>query len=117
MTDSEKLAAARDIRELIESSGTDAVLLRKQVGEQLYGSADGTFIDICSFKLEFVPTPPEDIADKVDATASALPDLDIQPEDRVNVNDKSYRVQTVVAESLFGVVTHKTLKLVAIYGS
>ncbi|MHB9037895.1 MAG: hypothetical protein ACYC64_14655 [Armatimonadota bacterium] len=117
MSDSEKAAAAGDVRELIESCGQEAVLLRKQSGEQLYGSDDESFVDVCAFKLEFVRTPPEDIANKIDATASVLPELDVRSEDRVSVGSDSFRVQTVVDELLFGVVTHKTLKLVRLHGS
>jgi hypothetical protein len=116
MSDSEKLAAARDVHELIESCGQEAVLLRKQTGEQLYGSDDESFAEVRSFKLEFVCTPPEDITNKIDAAASVLPDLDINSEDRVQTVDDIYRVQTVVDQMLFGVVTHKTLKLVRLHG-
>ncbi|MCE5314012.1 MAG: hypothetical protein ABFD49_07055 [Armatimonadota bacterium] len=117
MSDSEKAAAAADVRELIESSGQDATLLRAALGERLYGSDDEAFVEVRTFKLEFVPTPQEDIADNVDATASVLPDLDVRCEDRIKVGGDSFRVQTIVDESLFGVVTHKTLKLVRLYAS
>lgn len=117
MSESEKAAAAADVRELIESSGQDATLLRVTSGERLYGSDDEAFVEVSTFKLEFVPTPQEDIADNVDATASVLADLDIRSEDRIKVGGDNFRVQTVVDESLFGVITHKTLELVRLYDS
>ncbi|MHB9037076.1 MAG: hypothetical protein ACYC64_10430 [Armatimonadota bacterium] len=113
----EAACAASDVRALIESSGQTAVLFRCVSGERLYGSDDDPYSEVCTFKLEFVRTPPEDIANKVDATASVFPDLDVRPEDRVLVGGDSFRVQTVVEQSLFGVLTHKTLKLVRLHGS
>jgi hypothetical protein len=46
-----------------------------------------------------------------------LPALDVRPEDRVRSGADVFRVQTVVEERLFGVATHKVLKLVRIHGS
>lgn len=117
MSDSEKISATADVRELIESCGQEAILLRKQAGEQLYGSDDESFVEVCSFRLEFVRTPPEDITNRIDAVASVLPDLDVRSEDRVQIGSGNFRVQTVVEQLLFGVVTHKTLKLVRLHGS
>lgn len=116
MTDSEKASAVSDVRKLIESSGQDAVLLRSVSSEKLYGSDDEEFARVYTFKLEFVPTPQEDIANSVDATANVLPDLDVRVQDRIHIGGDKYRVQTIVEESLFGVMTHKTLKLVQLHG-
>jgi hypothetical protein len=41
----------------------------------------------------------------------------VRPEDRVKSGADVFRVQTVVEERLFGVVTHKVLKLVRQHGS
>lgn len=117
LSDIEKSAAAADVKELITSSGQMAVLLRKQTGEDLYGSDEGEFIEVCTFALEFVATPPIDIAQRADATASVLPELDVRVEDRVRFEGRDFRVQTVVLQSLFGIVTHKMLELVALHGN
>ena len=69
-----------------------------------------------SFKLEFIRTPPKDLAKQVDALASVLPELDVRVEDRVRFAGCDYRVQTVVPQSLFGIVTHAVLELVRLHG-
>ena len=112
LSSAEQAQAASQVRELITSSGQTAVLLRKQEGENLYGTDEGQFAEICSFPLELNQTPPADLAKRIDATASVLPELDVRGTDRVHFAGIEYRVQTVVEESLFGVVTHKTLELV-----
>ena len=117
LSDLEKAAAAGDVGELILASGQVAALLRAAPGERLYGSDDAAFVEVETFPLEFVETPPEDLANKIDATACVLPGLDVRPEDRVQNGADTFRVQTAAAERLFGVVTHKVLKLVRIHGS
>lgn len=116
LSDLEKAAAADDVRELITSSGQTATLLRRQIGENLYGCDEGEFAEVCTFPLEMSETPPVDIAKKADAEASVLPELDVRVEDRVRFVDRSFRVQTVAPQSLFGVLTHKVLELVVFYG-
>ncbi len=115
LSDVEKAAAAGDVRELIISSGQTAALLRKQTGENLYGSDEGEFTEVCTFVLEFIAAPPIDIAKRADAAASVLPELDVRVEDRVRFGGRDYRVQTVADQSLFGVVTHKVLELVKLH--
>ena len=117
LSDPEKDAAAGDVRELILACGQEAALLRAVPGERLYGSDDASFTEVETFPLEFIETPPEDLANKIDAMACVLPALDVRPEDRVRSGADVFRGQTVVAERLFGVVTHKVLKLVRIHGS
>lgn len=112
LSSAEQAEAAAQVRELITSSGQTAVLLRKQEGENLYGTDEAQFAETCAFPLELKQTPPADLAKKIDATASVLPELDVRATDRVRSAGIEYRVQTVVEESLFGVVTHKTLELV-----
>lgn len=116
LTDLEKAAAAADVRALITASGQTAALLRKQTGENLYGSDEGEFTEVCTFDLEFTATPPADIAKRADALACVLPELDVRVEDRVHIQGRDFRVQTVSPQSLFGVVTHKALELVALHG-
>lgn len=116
LTESEKSAAVSQVRELITSCGQTAVLLRKQAGEKLYGSDEGEFVEVCMFPLELTETPPVDIAKRADALASVLPELDVRVEDRVHLQDRDFRVQTVSPQSLFGVLTHKVLELVRLHG-
>lgn len=116
LSDAEKATAAAEVRELITSSGQTATLLRKQVGESLYGSDEGEFAEVCSFPLELSETPPVDIAKRADAAAGVLPELGVRVEDRVRFDGRDFRVQTVSPQSLFGVLTHKVLELVRLYG-
>lgn len=115
LSDVERAAAAADVRELITSSGQTAALLRKQADENLYGSDEGEFTEVCTFLLEMSETPPVDIAKRADAAASVLPELDVRVEDRVRFGGLDYRVQTIADQSLFGVVTHKVLELVKLH--
>ena len=117
MSPSERSDAAGEVRSLILASGQQAMLLRKQPGEDLYGSDDDAFGEIGTFALEIDETPPVDLGRKPDATASVLPELDIQPEDRIRYAGTDYRVQTVSEQQLFGAITHKVLELVKLHGS
>ena len=117
LSDPEKTRAADDVKELILASGQEAMLLRAVSGERLYGSDDAAFEEIGTFSLEFVETPPEDLNNKIDAVACVLPVQDVRPEDRVQTGGDAFRIQTVEEERLFGVITHKVLKLVRLHGS
>lgn len=108
----EQAQAVAQIRDMITSSSQTAVLLRKQEGENLYGTDEGEFAEVCSFPIELNQTPPTDLAKKIDARASVLPELDARATDRIHSAGVEYRIQTVVEESLFGIMTHKTLDLV-----
>ena len=76
LTQGEKSLAAGDVRDLILASDQEADLLRSEPGEQLYGSDDASYAKVGSFPLEFVEIPPEDLGQKIDAVACALPDVD-----------------------------------------
>ncbi len=139
LTDTEKIQAAEDVWDLILASGQEAVLLRSQPGERLYDSDDATYTEAGSSPLEFVEPPPEDLNNKIDAVACVLPDVDIRPEEHLRApacraaeaasevhgrhgrgagrDGGEFRVQTVEENRLFGVVTHKVLKLVRLHGS
>ena len=109
----EQADAGADVRELILASGQTAVLLRANDGERLYGTDDMPYAPVGEpFSLEIIPTPPEDLAQKIDAMACVLPDANVCAEDRLQVAAEVYRVQTVKEERLFGAVTHKVVKLV-----
>jgi hypothetical protein len=115
LNDRDKAAAAGGVREMIEASGQMAILLRRVESENLYGGDDAVYLRVepqVPFPIEFIATPPEDLSNNIDATACVLPQLDIRAEDRLQVGASQYRVQTVVEQNLFGVVTHKVLKLV-----
>lgn len=117
LSDHEKGLVAEDVKALILSSGQVATLLRAVPDERLYGSDDLSFAEVGSFPLEFIETPAEDLAQKIDATAGVLPDQDIRAEDRLEVGADKFRVQAVQEERCFGVVTHQVIKLVRLHGS
>ena len=110
LTEPEKEQAVRDVRELIISSGITASVLRIVPGENLYGSDDQEYAQIATIPVEIVHTPPEDLAGKIDATVSVL------PEDRLQIETVTYRIQTLEEEHFFGATTHKSIKLVKIHG-
>lgn len=116
LSDREKQLVAEDVRDLILSSEQTATLLRSVPGERLYGSDDSSFSEVATFPAELIETPPEDLANKIDATACVLPELDIRTEDRFQLGDDTFRVQTIEEERCFGVVTHKVIKLVRLHG-
>ncbi len=109
----ERAEADAGVCELILASAQTAALLRATTGEQLYGTDDAPCSPVGEpFPLEFVPTPAEDLTQKIDAVACVLPNADVRSEDRVQVGAETYRVQAVKEERLFGTITHKVIKLV-----
>ena len=112
----EEKQAVSSVEKLILGSKQTASLLQAVSNERLYGSDDAKYNEIETFPLELIATPPEDLGQKIDATACVLPDLDIHKEDHLRVNYEEYKVQTVKEEHLFGVLTHKVIKLVHIHG-
>ena len=113
LSTNDQAEAGANVRELILASGQTAVLLRAAEGERLYGTDDMPYAPVGDpFSLEFIPTPPEDLAQKIDATACVLAGSEVCAEDRLQVGAEVYRVQTVKEERLFGAVTHKAVKLV-----
>ena len=92
LTDQEKEQAVKDVRDLIVSSGITATVLRIVPGENLYGSDDQEYSPIGSITVEIVHTPPEDLAGKIDATVSVLPETDVLPEDRLQIETVTYRI-------------------------
>lgn len=112
LTEAELKDAAREIEKIILSSRQTAVVQRALAGEKLYATDDGQFIEVGQIAVELLPTSPEDLSGKIDATVAMLPSEDIRTEDRLVIADTVYRVQTVVAEHLFGTVTYQTAKLV-----
>ena len=86
------------------------------VGNSFFGGDGNTHTDAAEpFPLEFVPLKPIDLTQKIDATASIMSDQDIVAEDQIECDGVRWRVQSVDYERCFGVVTHKTIKLVRIH--
>lgn len=115
LTDKEKAQSAADVRELILASGQQATLSRCAPGEQLFGHEDEAFAEVGTLPVELNRTPPDRLPGDIDAVASARPEADVRAQDRLEIEGETYRVQTVVAERLFGVLTHKVLRLVRIH--
>jgi len=104
-----------DVRALICGSGQEGTILRRETGENLYGHDEGQFNEVGTIPLELNRTPPDDLPGDIDAVASVLTEADVRAEDRLLAEGEAYRVQAVVEERLFGVVTHKSLRLVKLH--
>jgi len=115
LSESERAQAAAEVRALIESCGQGAEVFRAVAGERLYSSDPEGRTSLGTIALEFVADPPEDLGQKIDATASVLPDADVLAEDEIRFGGVAYRVQSVQEERLFGTLTHKTLALVRLH--
>ena len=105
---------AREIARMIVSFNQSAQVWRKDPSDEaLYGGDDVPYVAAGGpIWIELVTLTPEDISNKIDARASVLPGAGVVEEDRLQIGDVLYRVQTVDPQNHFGVVTHKTLKLV-----
>jgi hypothetical protein len=117
VTESERAQAVADIRAIILAAGQEALLSRPVPGERLYGADDADAAPVGAIPVECVPTPPEELSQKIDGTAHILPEADVQPQDRLAIAEVTYRVQAIREERWFGVVTHKVLSLVRRHGS
>jgi hypothetical protein len=115
LSDGERAQAVADVRALIESCGQRAEVFRAVAGERLYGSDSEGRTSVGTIALEFVADPPEDLGQKIDATASVPPDADVRAEDELWFEGALYRVQSVRDERLFGAPTHRTLALVLLH--
>ena len=117
VSESERAQAVADVRAIILAAGQEAQVSRPVAGERLYGTDAAEYAPVGTIPLECVPTPPEELSQKIDGTAHALPDADVQPQDRLLLNGVTYRVQAIRPERWFGVVTHQVVSLVRIHGS
>ena len=115
VTDSERAQAVADVRAIILAAGQDAHVSRPATGERLYGTDEADYAPVGVIPVECVPTPPEELSQKIDGTAHALPDADIRVQDRLTIDGVSYRVQAIHPERWFGVVTHQVLSLVRLH--
>jgi hypothetical protein len=112
----EQRQAVADVRAIILAAGQQAVIMRAVPGERLYGSDDAEYATVGTISVECVPTPPEELAQKIDGTANVLPEADVLAKDHLTVGGLPYRVQAVREERWFGVVTHKVVSLVRFHG-
>ena len=111
----ERASAVSDVRAMICASGQEAAVLRREAGENLYGHDEEPYAEVGTIPLELNRTPPEDLPGGIDAVASVLPEANVRAEDWLAIDAEVFRVQTVEEENLFGVMTHKALKLVRIH--
>ena len=112
LSDREKQEAVGDVARMILAANRIVMVQRKSTAENLFGSDDQIFTDVCQEPIEIDEEPPIELSGKVDAVGSVLPDADVLAEDRIALSSTTYRVQAVHEEYLFGVKTHKTLHLV-----
>lgn len=116
LSDREQAEAVAEVRRMILASGQTAQLLRAEPGENLFGHDDEAFVEGETIPIELNATPPDDLPGNIDAVASVLSEAPVQVEQRLKVGEETFRIQNVVEEHLFGVITHKTLRLVKIHG-
>ncbi len=116
VSETEQRQAVADVRAIILAAGQQAAIMRAVPGEHLYGTDESEFATIGTIPVECVPTPPDELAQKIDGTANVLPEADVQAKDHLTVGCLPYRVQTVREERWFGVVTHKVVSLVRFHG-
>ncbi|HEY3415638.1 MAG TPA: hypothetical protein VGM23_02025 [Armatimonadota bacterium] len=116
VSETERRQAVADVRAIILASGQHAVVMRAVPGEPLYGADDAEYATVGTIPVECVPTPPEELAQKIDGTANVLPEADVLGKDQLTIGSVPYRVQSVREERWFGVVTHKVVSLVQLHG-
>lgn len=116
VTDAERAQTIADVRALILAAEQGALLSRAVSGERLYGTDEAEYVSVGELPVECVSTPPEDLAQKIDAKANVLPEADVQTQDRLLIDGVTYRVQAIREERWFGVITHKVLSLVRLHG-
>jgi len=116
VSDSERAQAVADVRAIILAAGQEVSVSRPVPGERLYGADEAEYAAVGVLPVECVPTPPEELAQKIDGTAHALPEADVQPQDRLVLDGVIYRVQAIREERWFGAVTHQVLSLVRLHG-
>lgn len=116
MTQAEKDQAIAEVVAMIRASGVTAVLQRPASQEDRFYEADeNEFVDLETFPIDLTLIPPNELNHKIDARASVLPDLDIRPEDHIQMGTSYYRVLSVKPDVLFGALTHQTITLVNYY--
>jgi len=117
LSDRDKAFIAECTAELIASSGqTGKRYVPDPNSEKIYGTDDAPFILDCEFPFEFVTTPIQILtSERADAAISVLPDQEINEGDRVEFEGVMYKVVTVEALNVFGVISHKVITVVRLY--
>lgn len=115
LTAKEQAEAAGDVARMILASNVVVPVLRKSPASSLYGSDDASFLEVVQIPIEIDEEPPIELSGKIDAIGTALPDANIIAEDRIVFQTRTYRVQAIHDEFLFGILTHKTLHLVTLH--
>ena len=89
----------------------------KEGGDNLYGKDDlEDELILENVPLELVGVPHETLKQmNADALLSVLSDLDIREADRLEFDGVKYKVLNVTKENIFGVVSHKSVKLARLY--
>lgn len=103
--------------ELITSSGrTGRRYVPDTAAGGIYGTDDAPFALDREFPFEFVATPVEILTtEKTDAAISVLPDQAINEGDRIEFDGVMYRVVTVEALNVFGVISHRVVTVAKLY--
>lgn len=103
--------------ELITSSErTGKRYVPDAAAERIYGTDDEPFVLDCEFPFEFVTTPIQILtSEKADAAISVLPDQEINEGDHVEFEGVQYKVLTVEALNVFGVISHKVITVAKLY--
>ncbi len=117
LSNRDKAFIAECTAELITSSGrTGKRYVPDPSAEKIYGTDDAPFVLDCEFPFEFVETPTELLmTQKPDAVISVLPDQVISEGDHIEFEGIIYKVVTVEALNVFGVVSHKVVTVARLY--
>ena len=117
LSNKDKAFIAECTAELITSSGQIGKrYVPDPTAERIYGTDDAPFVLDCEFPFEFVETPPQLLTtQKTDATISVLPEQEINEGDHVEFEGVQYKVLTVEALNVFGVISHKVITVAKLY--
>jgi len=109
---------AGNVRELIKNSGQSGIrYVPDETAENLYGRNDVPYIENESFPLELQNLPADTLTKMAaDAVVNILPEQELNPQDRMDIGGVMYKVLSVEEQNCFGVVSHKTVRLVRHHG-
>lgn len=102
-----------DMKSLIECSSEFATRTRQQIGLVEYGGAHvEETVDQFTFPVLRKPLPESDLTKFGNGLVlSVLPEVDLQEIDLVTIDGVHYGIAEITEFNLFGVVTHKDIKL------
>ena len=108
-----------NVRELIMTSGeTGTRFTPDPNAENLYGKNDVPYLggEIIHLELQIIPV--ETLTKMgADAVIDVLPEQELKPQDRIEIDGAKYKVLNIEEQNCFGVLSHKTVKLVKHHGS